>query len=52
MISSYDIRIPDIDKDPFDLDGWIKLPITELIDAKRLGLKRVDETENIVTKKR
>lgn len=29
VIASYDIRLPDIDKEPFDDNGYIKLPISE-----------------------
>ncbi len=31
----------DIDKEPFDENGYIKLPISEQIDYKKLGLKPV-----------
>ncbi len=38
--------MPDIDKEPFDENGYIKLPITEQsIDYKKLGLKPLPETE-------
>ena len=46
LIESYEIKIPYIDKEPFDEFGSIKLPISELIDHKRLGLKKVEDTEN------
>lgn len=46
MIDSYEIRIPDIGKEPFNEFGFVKLPISELIDHKRLGLKKVEEIEN------
>jgi hypothetical protein len=41
IIASFDIRMPDIDKSPFDEQGFIKLPITEqsVLDYKRLGLR-------------
>jgi hypothetical protein len=51
VIASYEIRLPDIDKDPFDDNGFIKLPISEFIDAKKLGLKAVPDTENKVKRK-
>jgi hypothetical protein len=38
--------MPDIDKEPFDENGYIKLPITEQsIDYKKLGLKPLPDTE-------
>ena len=40
VIAAFDIRLPDIDKEPFDENGYIKLPIPEQsIDYKKLGLK-------------
>lgn len=41
VIGSYEVRMPDIDKGPFDEQGYIKLPITEqsVMDYKKLGLK-------------
>jgi hypothetical protein len=39
VIATYDIRLTDIDKEPFDETGFIKLPISENIDYKKLGLK-------------
>lgn len=51
VIESYDIRLLDIDKKPLDENGNIKLPISELIDYKKLGLKPVPEIENKVKRK-
>jgi hypothetical protein len=39
VIASFDIRLPDIDKEPFDESGNIKLPLSDFIDPKKLGLK-------------
>lgn len=40
VIASYQIRIPDINKAPFDEDGNLALPIImkEKVDYKKLGL--------------
>ena len=51
IIASYEIRLPDIDKDPFDDNGYIKLPISEHIDGKKLALKSVPDQENKVKRK-
>ena len=49
VIASFEIRLPDIDKEPFDEDGYIKLPIGEAqIDFKKMGLKAVPEMETQV----
>ena len=51
-IASFDIRLPDIDKEPFDEIGYIKLPILEnCMDYKKLGLKPTHDLEKIVKKK-
>jgi hypothetical protein len=39
LIASYEMRLPDIDKEPFDFNGYIKLPISEITDFKKLGMK-------------
>jgi hypothetical protein len=40
VIACFEIRLPDIGKDPFDENGFIKLPISEgKIDIKKMGLK-------------
>ena len=39
LIASYEVRLPDIDKEPFDFNGYIKLPISEITDFKKLGMK-------------
>jgi hypothetical protein len=37
LITSFEIRVPDINKEPFKSDGSIRLPITK-IDPKKCGL--------------
>ena len=37
VLSTYEIRIPDLNKEPFKPDGTIKLPITQ-VDLKKSGL--------------
>lgn len=39
LIASYEIRLPDIDKAPFDFNGYIKLYIPEITNFSKLGLK-------------
>lgn len=51
VIATFEIRIPDIDKEPFDDNGMIKLPISEQVDPKKLGLKPVPETEHKIKRK-
>jgi hypothetical protein len=52
IIASFDIRLPDIDKDPFNDLGYIKLPILEnTIDYKKLGLKPAHDLETTVKKR-
>eukprot|EP00347_Sterkiella_histriomuscorum_P021039 403335495 len=51
IIATYDIRMTDIDKEPFDENGYIKLPISELIEFKKVGLRPVQDMENQVKKK-
>ena len=48
VLASYSIRIPDIDKHPFDEKGYIDLPITEQIDIKKMGLKPIESSEHKV----
>jgi hypothetical protein len=38
VIATYDIRLPDINKEPFDPDGYIVLPIPDVKEPKKLGL--------------
>jgi hypothetical protein len=52
LIASYEIRLPDIDKEPFDFNGYIKLPIPEITDFKKLGLQPQAEHEKIVALKK
>ena len=52
LIASYEIRLPDIDKAPFDFNGYIKLPIPENTDFKKLGLKPQADYEKIVALKK
>lgn len=52
VIAQFDIRLPDIDKEPFDSNGFIKLPMSEgAFDYKKLGLKAQPEMESQVKKK-
>lgn len=48
---SYEIRLPDINSDPFYEDGHIKFPISEIMDYKKLGLKATPESETRVKRK-
>ena len=51
VIAQFDIRLPDIDKEPFDSNGEIKLPMSEgAFDYKKLGLKAHPEMESQVKK--
>ena len=47
VIASFEIRLPDIDKDPFDANGYIKLPVggESNFDYKKLGLKAQADME-------
>jgi hypothetical protein len=40
IIASFDIRIPDLKKEPFKPDGSIRLPFSK-IDYKKLGLVQI-----------
>jgi hypothetical protein len=48
IVASFDIRMPDIDKDPFDSNGSIRIPISDQIDFKKMGLKAVADAETKV----
>lgn len=52
LIASFEIRLPDIDKEPFDFNGYIKLPIPEITDFKKFGLKPQADYEKIVAMKK
>jgi hypothetical protein len=52
LIASYEIRLPDIDKEPFDFNGYIKLPIPENIEYKKLVLKPSPDFDKIVALKK
>ena len=42
VIASYEIRLPDLDRDPFEKDGTLTLPISiERLDFKKNGLSPV-----------
>ena len=41
MLASYEIRLPDINKEPFEKNGCIELPVPEVRDPKRLGLTQI-----------
>ena len=39
VLETYNIRIPDINKEPFQKDGTLVLPIKPLSDYRKYGLK-------------
>ena len=41
VIDSYEIRLPDINKAPFQPDGTLILPLKDKINHKGLGLQKV-----------
>mmetsp|Transcript_18155 Transcript_18155/g.13202 ORF Transcript_18155/g.13202 Transcript_18155/m.13202 type:complete len:257 (+) Transcript_18155:42-812(+) len=45
VITSFEIRLPDLHKDPFDYNGNIRIPVSDQIDFKKLGLKAVQDAE-------
>jgi hypothetical protein len=49
-LATYEIRLPDIDKAPFDFHGYIKLPIGKFTDFKKYGLKPQPEYEEILNR--
>lgn len=51
VIATFEIRLPDVGKEPFDEYGNIKLPINEVLDVKKLGLKCLPEYELKVKRK-
>ena len=44
VVASYDIRIPDINKEPFKADGSLRLPISK-VDAKKCGLVQIGQVQ-------
>ena len=50
VVAAYEIRLPDINKEPFDSEGNIALPIPEIKEPKKLGLvpieRAFEEPEN------
>ena len=50
VIACYDIRLPDIEKSPFDENGNIRIPVNDQIDFKKMGLKAVADAETKVKK--
>ena len=52
-VAQFEIRLPDIDKAPFDTSGYIKLPMMEgnTFDYKKFGLKATPEMEASAKKK-
>jgi hypothetical protein len=42
VIAAYEIRLPDINKRPFDADGNIVLPLPEIKEPKKLGLLPIE----------
>ena len=52
VIAQLDIWLPDIDKEPFDSNGFIKLPLSEgTFIYKKLGLKAQPYMDSQVKKK-
>ena len=45
VIDSYSIRIPDLNKDPFQKDGTLVLPIKPIADYRKLGLKLPEDVQ-------
>jgi len=37
-LASFDVRLPDIYKEPFDEDGKVSLPLPSKLDWKKIGL--------------
>ena len=52
LIATYEIRLPDIDKAPFDFNGYIKLPLPEITDFKKFGLIPHNDYEKIIALKK
>ena len=44
IIASFDIRIPDLKKEPFKSDGSIRLPFSK-VDYKKLGLVLIGQVQ-------
>ena len=51
VLDSYDIRIPDLHKDPFQKDGSLVLPIKPITDYKKVGLKLAEDASGDADKK-
>jgi len=49
-VASFEIRLPDLQKEPFDEEGNIRIPISDQIDFKKMGLKAVPDAELKVKK--
>ena len=47
VLDSYEIRLPDIHKEPFSKDGTLVLPIKPITDYKKVGLKMADDTNAV-----
>lgn len=45
VIDSYEIRLPDINKEPFQPDGTLILPLKDKINHKGLGLQKVQQND-------
>jgi hypothetical protein len=48
VVASFEIRLPDIDKEPFDINGRIRIPVSDSIDFKKMGLKAIPDAESKV----
>jgi hypothetical protein len=51
VIATFNIKLLDIDKQPFDEDGFIKLRISDNIEWKKMGLKQYANRENSIKRK-
>ena len=40
-LASFDIRLPDIYKEPFEEDGNVRLPLPAKLDWKKIGLTQL-----------
>ena len=45
VLESYFIRLPDLNKKPFQKDGTLVLPIKPISDYKKLGLKLPEDVQ-------
>lgn len=50
VICSYDIRLPDINKEPFDREGNVSLPVPEVKEPKKMGLGLIEKEKETESK--